>query len=595
MPSHNAVLDVPAHASKWLIDTTLRGTFGFEGVALSDCNDIGVIYDFRMATNRTAAAALALNAGTTWDLQCGPDPSQWGYNKLAGALAAGLVTEGELIAFTADTSLAPPNIYFLSRYSYVATLDDTVRTVLTLKFAHGLFDPRAIVPAADIASASTFLDRAAHRALARSAAQQSMVLLLNRGASSAVGDNQRGSNSGALPWTALPKKIALIGPTVTTSTCEDSVIGAYVLEGANVVCLDAALDAAGVAYSVSGAVDTTAPTVRDADVSHADAAAIASAVAAVNDPATTAALVVLGDLSGKVCGEWGDRDDLTLSGAQLPLLKAVVAAAAARNANRSAAAHHAPLPHFSVVVVLTHGRPQTFGDATSGGGEPLLAQLDALIAAWRPGEEFGNALLDLLSGKISPSAKLTHAWPRTVGHVHSGATPWLQRVAGKWVSNARGTIDPDGRRYDAYSTSNFDPTPLFRFGFGLSYTTFTLAQLAVNTRDAGADVLWSVRLTVANTGARAGATVVQVYVQDPRGLPFVPFWKRLVAFARVDLAAGASTEVTIDVRRDDVAMYDDAATGEFALKLFEGVYALSVGTDSEYALLAANVTVAGLM
>jgi beta-glucosidase len=347
MPSHNTVLDVPAHASKWLIDTTLRGTFGFEGVALSDCNDIGVIYDFRMATNRTAAAALALNAGTTWDLQCGTDPEQWGYNKIADALADGLVSD--------------------------ATLDETVRTVLTLKFSHGLFDGRAFVSAADIASVGAFLDRAAHRALARTAAQQSMVLLLNRGAE-ALGDGQRGGDRGALPWATLPKKIALIGPTVTTSTCEDSVIGAYVLEGANVVCLDAALDAAGVAYSVSGAVDTTAPTVQDADVSEADAAAIASAVAAVNDPLTTAAIVVLGDLSGKVCGEWGDRDDLTLSGAQLPLLKAVVAAAAARNGNRSATGRSAP-PRFSVVVVLTHGRPQTFGDATSGGGEPLLAQV----------------------------------------------------------------------------------------------------------------------------------------------------------------------------------------------------------------------------
>ena len=221
----------------------------------------------------------------------------------------------------------------------------------------------------------------------------------------------------------------------------------------------------------------------------------------------------------------------------------------------------------------------------------LLAQLDALVAAWRPGEEFGNALLDLLTGAVSPSAKLSHAWPRTVGHVHSGATPWLQRVAGKWVSNRRGTIDPDGRRYDAYSTSNFDPTPLFRFGFGLSYTTFALAQLAVSACGAGTEVLWRVHLNVANTGAHSGATVVQVYVQDPRGLPFVPYWKRLVAFARVDLAAGASSDVTIDVRRDDVAMYDDSATGDFALELFEGVYALSVGTDSEYALLAANVTV----
>ena len=166
MPSHNTVLDVPAHASKWLIDTTLRGTLGFEGVALSDCNDVGVIYDFRMATNRTDAAALALKAGTTWDLQCGNDASNWGYNKLDAAFDDGLIDD--------------------------ATLDATVATVLTLKFSHGLFDKRAIVDAAAIAKVPSFLDNTEHRALARTAAQQSMVLLMNKGAGAGGGSELPG-------------------------------------------------------------------------------------------------------------------------------------------------------------------------------------------------------------------------------------------------------------------------------------------------------------------------------------------------------------------------------------------------------------------
>ena len=82
MASHNTVHDIPAHANEQLIDE-LRGSFSFgEGVILSDCDDIGVIYDFRMAANRTQAAALALKAGVDWDLQCGTDPIKWSYNKV---------------------------------------------------------------------------------------------------------------------------------------------------------------------------------------------------------------------------------------------------------------------------------------------------------------------------------------------------------------------------------------------------------------------------------------------------------------------------------------------------------------------------------
>lgn len=641
MPSHNAVLDVPAHASRWLIEDTLRGTFGFEGVALSDCNDIGVINDFRFSTNATDAAAIALRAGVTWDLQCGNDPDHWSYNKLAAALSDGLVDED--------------------------TLDSAVEKVLTLKFANGLFDQRKLVSPADIAVVHTFLDNPSHRALARTAAQQAMVLLVNnplpptgapravagacpgfaRLSDTVVGTNgpayrrhlgvasevaccmlcssdractaytfegaelgcylknakngsgtrrQSGAMSGrrgtanaspALPWKRLPKKIALIGPTAG-GNCEESVIGSYSLEGADVVCIDRALTEAGVNFTTSGAIDLRIGSVTEAELSVSDTRAIASAVAAVQDPAAEAAIVVLGDLTGSVCGEWGDRDDLTLQGAQLPLLKAVVAAAEARNANTSAGS-----PAFAVVAVLTHGRPQSFGPEVGGGGEVLLGKLSALISAWRPGEEFGHALLDLLLGNVSPSGKLPNSWPRTVGHVHSGSSPWLQPVAGKWISNNRGPQDGDGRRYDPYSASNYDPTPLFRFGFGLSYTTFSLSGLVVKP-SVGTEgpALWEVAVQLTNTGGMLGAEVMQVYVEDPRGLPFIPYWKRLVAFKRVELAAGASAIVSIPVLRDDVAQYGpDPASGELELTLYPGEYTLSVGTDSETVQLSSAVEV----
>ena len=95
-----------------------------------------------------------------------------------------------------------------------------------------------------------------------------------------------------------------------------------------------ALKAAGVAVTTSGMIDKLAPSTSESALSAKDKVAIANAVAAVGDPSTEAAIVILGDLEGRVCGEWGDRDDLTLSGAQLPLLKAVVEAARRPSAGR---------------------------------------------------------------------------------------------------------------------------------------------------------------------------------------------------------------------------------------------------------------------
>merc|ERR1711908_18207 len=105
-----------------------------------------------------------------------------------------------------------------------------------------------------------------------------------------------------------------------------------------------------------------------------------------------------------------------------------------------------------------------------------------------------------------------------------------------------------GRVYDSYEASHYvDSSPLFRFGFGLSYTSFAYSDLHVVAGNGG--VLWQVSLTVKNTGNHAAAEVVQVYIQDPAGLPFIPYWKRMVGFGRVNIPAGGSSVVSIHVLR----------------------------------------------
>eukprot|EP00750_Incisomonas_marina_P008546 INCI15511.2.p1 GENE.INCI15511.2~~INCI15511.2.p1 ORF type:complete len:720 (+),score=138.36 INCI15511.2:139-2298(+) len=449
MPSHNTALNVPCHGSEYLIDTVLRKQFGFSnGVALSDCNDIGVLVDFRVAANVSHAAAIALKAGVDWDLQCGTDPSQWSYNQLNESLAAGLISGDDL--------------------------DATVSRVLAHKFASGLFDNGPTDPNAALA----LLDNGAHRQLAREAAEQSAVLLINKGN------------------TALPLardlhglSVALLGPTASSecncSDATDSVVGSYTLSGAHVVTLDEALRktsaqvqwAPGMA-SGGGATGTG---------TNSDKLAAAVALAKTAD----VSILVLGDIQGG-CGEWGDRDDLDLQGGQLQLLEAVTAVAK------------------KTIVILVHGRPQTFGPDNA-----LLNNVDALFATFRPGEEFGNAMVRLLTGEVVPSGKLVQSWPRSVGQVGSGSSPWLQAVRGKWVSNHRGEVDADGRYYDNYvSSASQHPTPLFYFGFGMSYTNFSYESLSIEAGED--DVLWIATVKVKNVGAVDATEVVQVRLAEIR-------------------------------------------------------------------------------
>lgn len=278
--------------------------------------------------------------------------------------------------------------------------------------------------------------------------------------------------------------------------------------------------------------------------------------------ATVSADKCTGDLF-TVDGSVGDS--LDLPGGQLKLLEAVSRASK------------------KTIVVLVHGRPATFGPANE-----LLDGVDALFAAWRPGEEAGTAIINLLTGKANPSAKLAQSWPRTVGHVLSGSSPWLQAVRGKWIANSRGAQDSDGRRYDNYVSSEYAPNPLFDFGYGLSYTEFKYGHLNVTAlvpldallemRDQDSKPVVRVSVEVTNTGTRVGTEIVQVYVKDPSPLPFVPFWKRLAGFGRISLEPAATSRLTVEVQWQDLAMHDNQMP--MHLRVFPGTYEFSAGGSS---------------
>jgi beta-glucosidase len=174
---------------------------------------------------------------------------------------------------------------------------------------------------------------------------------------------------------------------------------------------------------------------------------------------------------------------------------------------------------------VVSGRPYALGD--------VHGRAAGLVQAFMPGEEGGQAIAGVLSGRISPSGRLPVQIPRSAG---GQPGTYLQPPLG--VENA--------------GTSNLDPTPLFPFGHGSSYTTFEVTDLRLSSGDVPTDGEFTVSVLVRNTGSRAGAEVVQLYLRDVVATVTRPV-KQLAGFVRVALAAGKAMDVTFRVHADRTA------------------------------------------
>lgn len=255
-------------------------------------------------------------------------------------------------------------------------------------------------------------------------------------------------------------------------------------------------------------------------------------------------------------GEWdtegSDLTDIRLPGRQDDLVAAVLKA----NPN--------------TVVVLQTGGPVEM---------PWIGQARAVLQAWYPGQECGNAIADVLFGDAEPGGRLAQTFPV------------------RWQDNPTHSQDPlvypglDGHvRYDEglfigyrhYDRQNI--LPLFPFGHGLGYTTFAMSDLTASAPDATGAV--TARLTVTNTGARAGSTVVQLYLR-PAKAPVDRPDRELKAFAKLHLAPGEAREVTLTLPPRAFAYYD-VAQGNWAIA--PGAYTLAAGFSSADLALTASVT-----
>lgn len=258
--------------------------------------------------------------------------------------------------------------------------------------------------------------------------------------------------------------------------------------------------------------------------------------------------------------EGRDRPNLELPGNQNQLIAAVAAV------------------NKKTIVVLDTGGPILM---------PWIDTVAAVLEAWYPGQEDGNAIAAILYGDIDPSAKLPLTFPRTASAIPTAQTQQWPGVDGRSVYSEK--LNVGYRWYDATGTK-----PLFPFGFGLSYTTFKISHLAVtpshlaSTRAGEEPGEVEVKLDMTNTGRRKGAEVVQIYVADPAANGEPP--RQLRAFAKVHLNAGETALVTLKLDARSFSIYDSATK---RWKVPDGVYEIYAGSSSRNLPLHASVTLGG--
>ena len=222
---------------------------------------------------------------------------------------------------------------------------------------------------------------------------------------------------------------------------------------------------------------------------------------------------------------------------------------------------------------------------------PWKDQVPAIVQGWYLGSETGEALAAVLCGDANPSGKLPFTWPASLDEVGAHA---LKTYPGTWRKaggdkTQDNIIDEDYKEgiYVGYRWADAHKThPLFAFGHGLSYTSFSISDLRLSKSSVTANDSVAVTVNVKNTGKRAGAEVVQLYIHDDKASVDRPY-KELKGFAKVNLQPGEAKDVTITIGRDALSFYDEA-TGQW--KAEPGAFTALVGNASDNLKLKAKFT-----
>lgn len=520
MPAYHDIDGEPVHASRHLLTDVLRTQWGFDGLVVADYGGVALLHEHHRITHDPAESiAAALNAGLDVELP-GNDCAQ----AIPRALDKGHLN--------------------------LSTLDDTVRRVLKEKFATGLFEKTY----AD--GPPPVLNTPYARQLARTAAQQSIVIL---------------ENHGILPLAPSAKqRIALIGPTANDPMAQLSGYSfpVHVLingktEGADnvVTALDGfrrVFGADQVHYAQGCRVlshRSTSAAVFPGDVRENDTQRPQSLIDYATDQIDEAvrcaqeadvAVVMVGDLAGLfltgTVGEGSDTDSLALPGVQQQLVHRIIDTGT------------------PTIIVITGGRPYTLGG--------LERRAAALVMAFAGGQEGGNGLADVMSGHCEPSGRMPLSQPRS-----AGAVPYV---------------------YNHHYKSSGVPIALhfgseYPFGSGLSYTQFSYTNLRLASQAVDLETgTLQFTLELANTGNRIGTEIVQVYVRDCVASVVRPHLE-LKAFARVTVAPGDVRQLQCNIPVDMLSFTN--TSGQRVVE--PGEFDVMVGASSAKLQLQTRIKVLG--
>ncbi|WP_449408765.1 glycoside hydrolase family 3 N-terminal domain-containing protein [Microbacterium maritypicum] len=523
MPSYNSIDGVPVTGSQKMLGDLLHNELGFDGIIISDLEAVSQLHSKHgTAADIVHAFAQAIQAGVDLDLD-----NHVSTEVILDGVNQGILTEAEL--------------------------DRAVGSVLRTKFELGLFER----PYVDVDAVPESLDSDSERALARTIAEKSTILLQNEPVDGAP----------ILPLIDKPRTIAVIGPNADRPMGQlgnysyqvlDSMTKKFALaanpqarmetsEDTGADSAELLVESVPLVSFLDGirtraGADTTILYAQGSPVAREDRSGFPEAVDAAS--AADVAIVVLGDQSGignyATVGEGIDSVDAALPGVQRELVEAVVASGT------------------PTILVLSHGRAYVLGD--------LIGKVPAIISSLFAGEEAGTAVASVIFGDVNPAGRLPIALLKDVG---VAPIPYWR------------TLQPA-------TYVNGTTAAAFGFGHGLSYTTFEYRDLAIAAAEIGVDGTAKLSFTVVNTGERAGDEVVQVYGRDLVAST-VRRGRVLVGFRRVHLEPGAAVRVSVQVPANMFAVW----TADSGWAVEPGEVRFYIGGSSVNTPLQGTVNLAG--
>lgn len=503
MPGHNDIAGIPAHASKWLLTDIVKGEMAFDGFYISDMGDVENLRRIHdVASNQKEAVERAFNAGLDMHMYYDGDSSTLMRPFLEDLVRSGKVSKERI--------------------------DDAVRRILKVKFELGLFENRYVDPEKDVRTP------AEHRALALEGARENIVLLKN--------------DAGLLPIDLKKyKRILVTGPNADNQAIlgdwsnpqpDDNVV--TILEGMS----NEVNGEAEIVYCNSGRirgnvsqdkVETTDP-ITQARVLKEGGEISDFSIAEVVKEAKRCDLAVIAvggyglrwDWGLRTYGESADRPSIDFYGRQEELIRAV---------------YETGTP---VVVVIVNGKPLN--------NEWTSQHVSAIVDVWEPGMYGGQALAEILLGKVNPSGKLPITIPK-----HAGQVPMYYYQKKTRYTTGYGL-----------GSSRADDAPAYCFGHGLSYTTFEYSDLQMDSL-LGSKENVEISFRIKNTGQCEGQEVPLLFINDEVSSVVTPV-AMLKGFDKIRLQPGEERVVTMTVPYEQLGIWNSdmkyvVEPGSFKVKI----------------------------